>query len=216
MQPPTKQGQLQFVVVLCTVSVLGCGSNRRPEPGADRQALTKAQKPSKKRFSARVHLPYEHLGMTTGKRDPVSGLPVRVGCATCHRLIEPKKKNEEATQLQGFHRGIKIVHGDQTCRTCHHAPHFDRFRLSSGRTLNYSEVMQLCGQCHSSQKRDYDRGIHGGMTGHWDLDRGPRDRNHCIDCHNPHRPAIPKLIPAPRARYRRLADDGAKLEGEKH
>ncbi len=171
---------------------------------------------TKTRFSSRVHMPYTQLGMNTGRRDPISGLPVRVRCATCHRLIQPKKSNEHATHLEAFHRGIKLVHGDQTCGSCHQPPRFERFHLSSGRTVAYGRVMELCGQCHSSQKRDFERGIHGGMTGYWDLDRGPRDRNHCLDCHNPHRPAIPAVVPAPRARYRRLAGDNVALEGEKH
>ena len=33
------------------------------------------------------------------------------------------------------------------------------------------------------------------MTGHWDLTKGPRKRNHCTTCHDPHAPAFPKMLP---------------------
>jgi hypothetical protein len=64
-------------------------------------------------------------------------------------------------------------------------------------------VMDLCGQCHGPQARDYAHGAHGGMTGYWDLSRGPRERNNCIDCHDPHAPAFPKVRPvfAPKDRF---------------
>jgi formate-dependent nitrite reductase cytochrome c552 subunit len=64
------------------------------------------------------------------------------------------------------------------------------------------DAMQLCAQCHGPQFRDYTHGSHGGMQGHWDLSRGPRLRNHCVDCHDPHtpqfQPSNPVLPPADR------------------
>ena len=63
--------------------------------------------------------------------------------------------------------------------------------------------MRLCAQCHGPQFRDYGKGAHGGMEGHWDLSRGGRTRNHCVDCHDPHVPAIRQVQPAGRARDRR-------------
>jgi hypothetical protein len=59
------------------------------------------------------------------------------------------------------------------------------------------EAMRLCAQCHMSQHRDYQHGAHGGMQGHWDLSRGDRIRNHCVECHAPHQPAYPPLRPLP-------------------
>jgi hypothetical protein len=74
--------------------------------------------------------------------------------------------------------------------------------LQDGRVVDYTDVMRLCAQCHGLQARDYERGLHGGMTGHWDLDSGPRLRNHCLHCHDAHRPAIPQVKPAPLPRPR--------------
>jgi formate-dependent nitrite reductase cytochrome c552 subunit len=71
------------------------------------------------------------------------------------------------------------------------------------------EAMRLCAQCHGPQYRDYKRGSHGGMTGHWDLSRGERTRNNCVDCHDPHAPAYPGTTPVlpPRDRYLRGAHE---------
>ena len=53
------------------------------------------------------------------------------------------------------------------------------------------------------QRRDYDHGAHGGMQGYWDLRRGPRTRNHCVECHDVHSPAFGAFrpMPAPRDRF---------------
>jgi hypothetical protein len=60
-----------------------------------------------------------------------------------------------------------------------------------------TDAMTLCAQCHGPQFRDYQNGSHGGMNGHWDLSRGPRLRNHCVDCHDPHVPQVLPVHPAP-------------------
>jgi hypothetical protein len=56
--------------------------------------------------------------------------------------------------------------------------------------------MTLCAQCHGPQFRDYQHGAHGGMSGFWDLSKGGRTRNNCIDCHDPHAPKYPTVTPA--------------------
>ena len=49
---------------------------------------------------------------------------------------------------------------------------------------------------------DLERGLHGGMNGHWDLTRGGRTRNTCVNCHDPHTPKFPQVLPvlSPRDR----------------
>jgi predicted CXXCH cytochrome family protein len=87
---------------------------------------------------------------------------------------------------------------------CHNpADNYATLRLADGTALAFSESMQLCAQCHGPQYRDYQRGSHGGMTGYWDLRRGPRVRNHCQHCHDPHAPQFPKVLPVaePRDRF---------------
>ena len=33
------------------------------------------------------------------------------------------------------------------------------------------------------------------MNGHWDLTKGGRLRNNCVNCHDPHHPAYPLVQP---------------------
>ncbi len=171
----------------------------------EREKWTKAKGPAPTyKYSERVHSLGEFPGVTTNNRG-IDGKPQRIRCSTCHKLLPEARADGEASPPKKFHLGVKLAHGkDHNCRTCHAPPDFESFRLSGGKTLPYPRLMELCGQCHSGQLADFRKGIHGGMAGHWDLNRGPRDRNHCVDCHDPHRPAIPRVRPAPRPRYRFL------------
>ena len=74
--------------------------------------------------------------------------------------------------------------------------------------------MTLCAQCHGPQFRDYQHGAHGGMTGYWDLTKGGRMRNNCIDCHDPHAPKYPTVTPGPRPE-RPLPDAEAAMSESK-
>lgn len=130
----------------------------------------------------------------SGKVD-AQGNPVLVSCATCHDTREPSIATRDAAQLDEFHQGMKYAHGSQTCLSCHHSDDYNTLRAADGRSLDFSQSMMLCAQCHGPQYRDYKNGSHGGMTGHWDLGKGPRERNHCTDCHDPHHPAYPQVMP---------------------
>jgi hypothetical protein len=105
-------------------------------------------------------------------------------------------------ELDQFHQGLALQHGTLRCAACHTEGAPTRLHLADGRNLERSQAMELCRQCHGPQYRDYEHGAHGGMAGHWDLSRGPRTRNHCIDCHDPHAPQIREVIPAPPPRDR--------------
>ena len=155
------------------------------------------------RFAEEIHQPSLVLGLRTGDLDQ-QGRAARVPCRVCHDRIEPREELALAKRLERFHAGVVIEHGDNTCRTCHNPPRFQDFRLASGRSVEIGQVIELCAQCHGGIYRDYQHGAHGGMSGHWDLTRGPRDRNHCLDCHDAHRPAITRVLPAPYPKYRFL------------
>lgn len=94
-----------------------------------------------------------------------------------------------------MHRGLVVRHGDVGCLACHDPGDYDSLRRPDGISVPFQEVMQVCGQCHGPQTRDYRHGSHGGMTGFWDLSRGDRVRNGCTDCHDPHAPAYPRVLP---------------------
>ena len=133
----------------------------------------------------------------------VDGEVRRVRCESCHSLEGIGAETPEvAANAAGPHVGLEVSHGERRCVACHDPEQPHRLRLASGEVLPMREAMQLCAQCHGPQTRDYRRGSHGGMQGYWDLSRGDRVRNHCVDCHDPHAPAFPRFTPLPPPRDR--------------
>lgn len=139
-----------------------------------------------------------------------------VPCGTCHRTREENRAIASAEDLQEFHTEFEYAHGGQTCISCHAPGGYDRLRLADGTEIPYESVMRLCRQCHGPQARDYDNGAHGGWSGHWDLESGPRVRNHCVHCHDPHVPAFPRMLPTfrPIDRFLDETEHGESVHGE--
>jgi hypothetical protein len=140
-----------------------------------------------------IHVPAGLGTMDSGLVD-LHGQPVQVVCSACHGAM-PKIASMKPAAERAFHKDHALAHGALQCRACHNPENMDTLRLADGSSLAYDDVVGLCGQCHGTQHRDYLHGAHGGMNGHWDLTRGPRVRNACVDCHDPHRPAIRKVTP---------------------
>jgi len=132
------------------------------------------------------------------------GQRTRMACATCHALRAPRSLPTRTTDLKEFHTGLVFAHGDQSCASCHVEGRYDAVHLADGTTVAMADALRLCSQCHGPQARDFSHGAHGGMTGYWDRSAGPRVRNHCVDCHDPHAPRYPGMRPAPRPRDRGL------------
>jgi hypothetical protein len=112
-------------------------------------------------------------------------------------------ENRSPSDLKQFHQNMPLAHGQLACYACHNADDSDTLRLADGSVVEYADVMSLCAQCHGTQAKSYAHGSHGGMTGYWDLSRGGRVRNNCIDCHDPHVPQFPEMQPTfkPRDRF---------------
>lgn len=125
------------------------------------------------------------------------GQPVELSCANCHSTKTPNRELVDGTDLKDFHQGLTVVHGERSCLSCHDSENYDNLHLADGTSIPFSDTKRLCAQCHGPQHRDYEHGSHGGMTGYWDLSRGPRVRNTCTVCHDPHAPAYPQVMPAP-------------------
>lgn len=193
--------------------MLALGFTARMQPASETQpettrspartaAVADADAAREPRFPVHIHQPRGMPRVDSGKRD-ASGQPVLVSCATCHNTRPPNLENREGRQLEEFHRGLQVNHGRLACLACHDPGNYDRLRLADGTSLPVEQVMQLCAQCHGPQVRDYEHGSHGGMVGYWDRTRGPRTRNHCIDCHDAHAPQYPAVRPVfpPRDRF---------------
>ena len=141
--------------------------------------------------------------IATGSFDEL-GREVTVSCASCHANFTPNLATRSGEDLREFHAGLHTDHGGLACVSCHHPENYNLLRLADGTSLAFDDVMTLCGQCHAPQARDYAIGAHGGMSGYWDLSRGPQVRKNCIDCHDPHAPAFPHMIPTFRPHDRFL------------
>lgn len=122
------------------------------------------------------------------------GESVEVACATCHSTRTPAM-TRTSEDLDSFHQGLVMQHGNLSCLSCHNEGNYDTLKLADGTDVGFENAMQLCAQCHGPQYRDYQHGSHGGMNGYWDLSRGPRQRNACMVCHDVHAPAYPQLMP---------------------
>lgn len=191
-------GSLVAVSIMASWLLAGSQVARFNEPSdADRETVVNAS-----RFAVVIRQPdgppHTELGISDGAGDAVTA-----ACSTCHTTREPDRSNRRADDLKTFHQGLVLAHGHVSCLSCHNAANYDSLMLADGTPVAFTDVMQLCGQCHGPQTRDYYHGAHGGMTGYWDLSRGPRQRNNCVDCHDPHAPAFPKMIPTfkPRDRF---------------
>lgn len=149
-----------------------------------------------------IHQPAT-LGVLDTDRLDVNGQPIGIACATCHGVgADADAVAQDLGNPEKMHGTVELKHAELSCDACHDAQR-DKLHLADGTQLDMAQAMDLCGQCHGPQKRDYDGGSHGGMAGYWDLTRGPRTRNHCLDCHDAHDPAFVGGAPVhpPRDRF---------------
>jgi hypothetical protein len=107
-----------------------------------------------------------------------------------HRLVIPEE-----------HETIRMNHGshdrNNLCYNCHNEANLLTFTTRDGRELGFADSSHLCGSCHGPTYRDWEAGVHGRISGHWDRRAGPFHRLDCVNCHDPHSPAIPSRRPAP-------------------
>jgi len=95
-----------------------------------------------------------------------------------------------------------LVHGGGNlwCLNCHNDDDRDKLVKLNGELLTFNQSQFLCGECHGPILRDWDLGIHGKTVGYWDPAQGDQEqtvRLLCVECHLPHRPAFPALLPMP-------------------
>jgi formate-dependent nitrite reductase cytochrome c552 subunit len=189
-------------VVTIAIAFMACGRDQqrplRPPPGPPSSTVE-------------IHQPERLTSIATGERDAL-GRAVRVACVTCHSLRTPAALPTTTAELDEFHQGLQFAHGTLSCGSCHVAGDQRALRRADGTSVDLRDAIVVCRQCHGPQTRDYDRGSHGGMNGHWDLSVGGRVRNHCVDCHDPHtpkfQPTLPVLLPHDRGTTGRPASGG--------
>ncbi len=144
------------------------------------------------------------------RRQPITDPPtVVIGgfahrCGECHKLFDvPSAPPKGRVQ----HTHIKLVHGmNDRCFNCHDRKDREKLVRYDGTTLSFAEVPKLCAECHGTLYRDWQRGMHGKTMGSWDAASGKQVRLECNDCHDPHAPAYPKLVPLPAPNTLRMGD----------
>lgn len=189
------------ILPFLAATAIACGERERGPALQPDDPLPSAPAAESARHSVTIHEPTKLTSIETHETD-ATGRALRVSCVTCHTLRGPSPLPTQTSSLQQFHNGLTLEHGALACASCHDPAHPQSLRLADATALPMLSVMRLCSQCHGPQRRDYDHGAHGGMNGYWDLTRGPRLRNNCVDCHDPHAPkfagAYPVLPPRDR------------------
>ncbi|NWK56711.1 hypothetical protein HW115_13895 [Verrucomicrobiaceae bacterium N1E253] len=196
MQEITKTGRIVVVIALLIIAGLLSAtavSLMQGSATSDRDEL-ETWTPGDKQHFVEVRKP-DHIPMVdSGKKDK-DGNPVMVRCNNCHDTQKTNMLTENAKDLKNFHQHMSFQHQSLKCVSCHNPDDHESLRLADSSTISFVNVIELCAQCHGPQYRDFKNGSHGGMTGYWDLSRGGRKRNNCVDCHDPHHPAYPKVMP---------------------
>lgn len=125
-------------------------------------------------------------------------------CYACHEKgkVPPVKRDTQGNiVLPKEHEDLVMLHGrnnrNEGCYNCHDPQRLDSLKGPDGKNYTWEESSKLCGSCHGPTYRDWEVGIHGRTSGHWDRSRGAITRQECASCHHPHAPQFPELAPAP-------------------
>lgn len=125
-------------------------------------------------------------------------------CYMCHERGKsaPLRFDEQFNIIvPDAHDDIVMGHGDHSrnnhCYNCHAEDNLEALYLRDGRKLEIQQSSMLCGSCHGPTYSNWEAGEHGRTTGYWDLSLGSAHRLDCVNCHDPHAPAIPSRKPLP-------------------
>ena len=117
-------------------------------------------------------------------------------CANCHSKSLGAMQADRNPALRKAHWNIHLAHAGKSamnCTTCHAENNMNQLATLTGELLHIDESFKLCGQCHSTQFKDWQGGAHGKELNGW---KPPRVAKTCVSCHNPHKPAFPSRFPA--------------------
>ena len=156
---------------------------------------------------------------TTSPRTPLSH-PPRIdlngferGCEDCHALFESGERahgaRSDSDKVQ--HKDIVLSHGtNDRCLGCHHGEDRDHLSLLDGTPIRFDEAERLCRECHGLVGRDWEAGTHGRTHGSWVTGSPEQHRLTCTECHDPHAPAFPAVVPLPAPHTLRLPPPEAR------
>jgi hypothetical protein len=131
------------------------------------------------------------------------GRIAKAPCASCHTKPLAAMRWDGSDGKATAHWQIELAHASSSvmsCATCHTPSNLDQLRTLNGTAVSFDHAYEICAQCHSKQKADWEGGAHGKRVGGW---APPRVINNCTECHNPHRPAFDSRWPARAGRVER-------------
>ncbi len=114
-------------------------------------------------------------------------------CNECHRVFgtEGSGKNRIAE-----HVDLKLNHGsNDNCMNCHHKENRNAYVTNDGNEIPSNRPEILCSKCHGMVYRDWMIGAHGRITVSWNSNGKGLHLLVCTECHNPHDPGFPQLVP---------------------
>lgn len=127
-------------------------------------------------------------------------------CDVCH-VPETTSPCECDTNLKipntfhlpfGAHQDMVFNHGlNLRCFNCHNCANLETYVDYDGTEIPGDQPVMLCRKCHGTTYRDWEAGAHGRSNGAWDAGHGTQVKLTCNQCHNPHAPHFPRLIPRP-------------------
>ena len=122
-------------------------------------------------------------------------------CTECHDN-ETQKANPSERELEDEHEDVSLRHGGDRfwCLTCHNQESRDSLIDLKGRKVSFDDSYKVCMQCHSSRTEDFYRGGHGKRLANW---AGEREVYACVECHDPHSPAIKPRQPVALPKLRK-------------
>jgi hypothetical protein len=98
----------------------------------------------------------------------------------------------------GAHRDMVFNHGlNLRCFNCHNCANLETYIDHDGTEIPGNQPVLLCRKCHGTTYHDWEAGAHGRSNGSWDASYGKQVKLSCNQCHNPHVPHFPRLIPRP-------------------
>jgi hypothetical protein len=117
-------------------------------------------------------------------------------CSSCHTVPLERLRRPDAGMPGRAHWNITLEHASEavlSCTTCHRPDDLDGLRMLGGARVSFDHAYELCAQCHSPQRADWEGGAHGKRVGGW---APPRVVMNCTGCHDPHTPALDTRWPA--------------------
>jgi len=115
-------------------------------------------------------------------------------CADCHDYMDSNTRVRELEVEEGHPEILNHGDGQMWCFACHDPSNYGQLLNLLSAPIDFDNGYRVCSGCHSKKYRDWTHGGHGKRLANW---LGERQLYSCVECHNPHRPAIAPRAPQP-------------------